>query len=198
MSGTNVWLKLKRSKRYLPEPYLLDSKMNVWHLPYPFALNHTVEEITDMCQAAEQDEARLLRIQKRILDRLAPLSGEISQSWFLPEKRRLKEFLEGESLLFIALHGGMGENGELQKTCEKRGIFFNGSGCQASALCMDKYATSQALAGLESQGIYTVKKRLDTVARFDRFTVDGYKSLWADLTSDLGTSTIIAKPVDDR
>ena len=45
MSGTNVWLKLRKSKTYKPKPYLLDFENNIWELPYALILNHTVEEI---------------------------------------------------------------------------------------------------------------------------------------------------------
>ena len=54
MSGTNVWLKLRRSGKYNPEPYLLDTKGNVWHLPYYMTLNHTVEEIEEVAKNAKK------------------------------------------------------------------------------------------------------------------------------------------------
>ena len=57
MSGTNVWLKLRRSSRYLPEPYLLDPQGEVWQLPYALCLNHTVEEIYENCLEAPAREA---------------------------------------------------------------------------------------------------------------------------------------------
>jgi len=48
--------------------------------------------------------------------------------------------------VFIALHGGEGENGAVQGALEMLGIPYNGSGVLASALCMDKYKTNQFLA----------------------------------------------------
>lgn len=47
--------------------------------------------------------------------------------------------------VFIALHGGEGENGTIQGTLEMLGIPYNGSSVLASALCMDKYKTTQFL-----------------------------------------------------
>ncbi len=41
-------------------------------------------------------------------------------------------------LAFLALHGGMGENGEIQGILEVLGIPYTGSGVLASALAMDK------------------------------------------------------------
>jgi len=42
-------------------------------------------------------------------------------------------------IVFNALHGGSGENGELQAALQLAGIPFSGSGAKASALAMDKY-----------------------------------------------------------
>jgi D-alanine-D-alanine ligase len=41
--------------------------------------------------------------------------------------------------VFIALHGGIGENGTLQALLDLSGICYTGSGVMASALAMDKY-----------------------------------------------------------
>lgn len=47
--------------------------------------------------------------------------------------------------IFIGLHGGPGENGAVQGTLEMLEIPYNGSSVLASALCMDKYKTTQYL-----------------------------------------------------
>lgn len=47
--------------------------------------------------------------------------------------------------VFIGLHGGHGENGGVQGTLEMLGLPYNGSGVLASALCMDKFRTTQFL-----------------------------------------------------
>jgi D-alanine-D-alanine ligase len=47
--------------------------------------------------------------------------------------------------VFIALHGGEGENGTIQGALEMIGMPYNGSSVLASALCMDKYKTTQFL-----------------------------------------------------
>lgn len=47
--------------------------------------------------------------------------------------------------VFIALHGGKGENGCVQGTLEMLGIPYNGSSVFTSALCMDKFQTTQFL-----------------------------------------------------
>ncbi len=44
-------------------------------------------------------------------------------------------------IVFIALHGGWGENGELQAALDFFGIKYTGSGYRASVLAMDKFAS---------------------------------------------------------
>ena len=50
---------------------------------------------------------------------------------------RLREF--DTSLVFLGLHGGSGENGQLQAALDLAGFRYTGSGFQACALTMDKY-----------------------------------------------------------
>jgi D-alanine-D-alanine ligase len=53
--------------------------------------------------------------------------------------------LPAETIYFLGLHGGEGENGAVQgllETCSRR---YTGSGVGASALCMDKHATRLVL-----------------------------------------------------
>ncbi len=48
-------------------------------------------------------------------------------------------------MVFIALHGGYGEDGRLQASLDLFGIGYTGSDARASAICMDKYATKSIL-----------------------------------------------------
>ena len=66
MSGTNVWLKLRGSTKYKPLPYLLESKNEVWKLPYSYILNHTVEEIIENAKNAKRDIEKLLFLIEKV------------------------------------------------------------------------------------------------------------------------------------
>lgn len=121
MSGTNVWLKLKTSKKYNPEPFLLDIDGNVWHLPYALMLNHTVEEITEHAKNALAEQEQLELLEKRVKTRLAVSDSDISETFFIPKRMSLKEFIDSSYYIFIALHGGFGEDGTLQRILEKEG-----------------------------------------------------------------------------
>ena len=197
MTGTNAWLKLRNSKKYHPEPYLLDLNGDVWHLPYGFALNHTVEEILDMCEKADHTAHKLTRLRTRILDKLNLLPGQASENVFLPEKMTLKQFIKKSDQVFLGLHGGIGENGELQKMLEKAGVIFNGPSSKASKLCANKYETAKALSGLESEGIYGARQLKVSVKELAKMTKPKLRAFWKESLKTLNAETIIVKPVDD-
>jgi len=71
-------------------------------------------------------------------------------------KKLLKDF-KSQDIIFNALHGGIGENGEIQLWLDKYSIPYTGSGSLASALCMDK-AKSKKIA--REQNILTPKWEL--------------------------------------
>lgn len=197
MSGTNAWLKLKKSKLYSPEPYLLDPNHNVWHLPYSLTLNHTVEEILETCKNAPQDEERLKILIQRVIDKLSPESGDINEKLILPKKITLKNFIKNSKYVFIGLHGGMGEDGTLQAMLEKSKVSFNGSGSASSKLSMDKYMTGEVVKKLSKDGIYTAKKKREKVSIFKNFKAKDFENYWEKLLTDLNVKNIIVKPVDD-
>lgn len=57
--------------------------------------------------------------------------------------------------VFIALHGGAGEDGRMQGLLDLMGLPYTGSGCAASALAMDKV---RAKALVESAGVRVAKQ----------------------------------------
>jgi D-alanine--D-alanine ligase len=199
MSGTNVWLKLKSSKKYEPCPFLLDLKNQVWRLPYTLTLNHTVEEIAQTCQGTRQAGRRLKKMADRVIAGLELDEKDLTAPWFTPEKMTLKNFIKKSPYVFIGLHGGAGENGQLQKKLEQARVPFNGSNSAASRLGMNKLATSRSLAGLEKQGIYSAKKivaDIDLLVKISRHAA-GLKKYWQTLQAKLASATIIVKPIDD-
>ena len=70
-----------------------------------------------------------------------------------PKAERFDDFLTAEALAvckaadvtFIALHGGEGENGEVQKILSENGVRFTGSDAGACALAMNKYLSKAAV-----------------------------------------------------
>jgi D-alanine-D-alanine ligase len=73
----------------------------------------------------------------------------------LAENDYIKKLVEEKiDLIFIALHGGQGEDGTVQGLLEAAGIPYSGSGVLASAVCMDKDCSKKIF---EYHGIKTPK-----------------------------------------
>lgn len=90
--------------------------------------------------------------------------------------------------IFIALHGGEGENGSIQGTLEMLEIPYNGSSVLTSSMCMDKYKTVNYL---KSCGFSVPESFLISKLEWQQ---NSEKVL--DMISSLGLPVII-KPHDD-
>jgi D-alanine--D-alanine ligase len=197
MSGTNSWLKLRESKKYSPKPFLLDTNGDVWKIPYAFTLNHTVEEIMENCKNAKKDEERLHFLIEKVQLRLAMQDGEATETFFLPEKITLDQFIEQSDFAFIGLHGGMGEDGTIQGLLRDAGVPFNGPSKETSEICMDKYATTQSLRGLDTEGIFTPAQQITAIKEFSQFTSKDFEKFWKTLQKSLNSKSPIVKPQTD-
>ncbi|MBA2686999.1 MAG: D-alanine--D-alanine ligase [Gemmatimonadaceae bacterium] len=62
---------------------------------------------------------------------------QISHGTFLPTLTSMPE-ITGADVVFLALHGGQGEDGTIQALLDMAGVRYTGSGHLASALAMDK------------------------------------------------------------
>ena len=158
MSWLNVINKLLSRGRYRVLPVFVDSENRYWEVPYHVALRHTVEEIEH--QLAVQPAEREKNVRRyvdeiatwgpRLESRVDRHEISLQQSPLTPVS--LRHVVEGCDFVFIALHGGRGEDGTLQRELEEFGTPFNGSGSAASALCMDKFATAKRLESLAIAG----------------------------------------------
>tara|TARA_B100000674_G_scaffold10484_1_gene7884 strand:+ start:1217 stop:2110 length:894 start_codon:yes stop_codon:yes gene_type:complete len=77
-----------------------------------------------------------LAVVESIKDKYDVKSIDISDDY-----SNLNEKLIDIDLVFIALHGGFGENGTIQKYFEKHNIKFTGSDSKSSSIAMDKNKT---------------------------------------------------------
>lgn len=197
MSGTNVWLKLRRSKKYQPQPYLLDPKGNVWHLPYHLCLNHTVEEITENCENYQNAKAKLGEFEDRARLRLGLLEAKNEEEFFEPQKLTLKKFFNESDFVFIALHGGDGENGNFQKVLASKGVKFNGPDEKVSRLCMDKWDTSRFIDDLNIQGVTAIQGKIVKTGAMYKFNDSDFRLFWRNIRKEFGSETLIVKPRAD-
>ena len=194
MSGTNVWLKLRNSKKYEPKPYLLDFDNNVWELPYGFILNHTVEEIIHNAKNAKKNHKKTNELVNIVKNELMLEKNEASEPLFIPKKISFENFVNKSKFVFLGLHGGDGENGNIQKFLKEKRIKFNGSEEIASRICMDKFGTGELIRGLKISGASTTYQK---VIAIKNIKLDEIHQLWKKLTKSLMTKTLIVKPKDD-
>lgn len=195
MSGTNVWLKLLHVADYQPSPYLLAPEHKVWELPYSFMLNYTVEEILAHCTASEEIVSKLQILIPPICERLG-MPALIENALLQPREMTLDQFcqesINGNAFIFIALHGGEGENGTLQAKLNQCKLAYNGSDIEPSNLCMDKYRTGKILCDLKDPLLTSTAKILIPVKQ-----VKKAENIWKDAVRELKTTDILIKPQAD-
>ncbi|XP_031095493.1 uncharacterized protein LOC115999733 [Ipomoea triloba] len=222
ISGTNVWLNLRAFDDLEVTPCLLapgngySSKLDgnkqgvksrtVWSLPYSLILRHTIEEVLDAClEAIEPDRVALTsHLRSQVMTDL--MEGLRNHEWFhgfdisdeLPERFSLGDWVklakETQATVFIAVHGGIGEDGTLQSLLEDEGVPYTGPGVVASRTCMDKVATSLALENLADSGVLTINKVVKRKEELLKLPVTG---LWHDLITKLRSNTLCVKPARD-
>ena len=195
MSGTNVWLKLRGSQIYKPYPYLLGKGEQVWQLPYSYILNHTVEEIIENAQNAKKDWARLAFLVEKVKLKLAPEVGDATEEFFLPAKFSLNDLVKRHQFVFLGLHGGVGEDGTIQKMLTTKKIRYNGPDGITSALCMDKLMTSVRIKDAKIPGVSVAPQHL--LSKKDILKKLDAEKYWKMLLEKFNTKTIIAKPRGD-
>jgi len=114
---------------------------------------------------------------------------------FDPAERPLSELKdEGFVRAFIALHGGYGENGQLQGALDFYGIRYTGSGVLGSALGMDKLRTKLVWqqTGVPTPPFETVMRGDDYDARSDEIVAKLGLPLFVKPASE-GSSVAVIK-----
>ena len=214
MSGTNVWLKLLRSELVEATPFLLSGEDGVqagdtcvWSLPYPTVLRHTVEEVSAAALQSQEPMARAL---------LAELRAEVFHGLRLDEgqtrivgegtcrRMTLPEFIAeakaSGAIVFIAVHGGIGENGVLQGMLSAAGLTYTGSGAEASELCADKSVTGKIVAALGDADIGCASKSLRPLSDLVTAASDAgplWRALEVELLGGRPGAALCVKPNND-
>ncbi|MFH1462073.1 MAG: ATP-grasp domain-containing protein [bacterium] len=89
------------------------------------------------------EKKELYKLTTRLL--VQNSTGEISSLLTKDLKLSWSDLPDICDFVFIALHGGIGEDGSIQGMLEMLNLPYNGSGVLASSLCMDKFKTVQYL-----------------------------------------------------
>lgn len=191
ISGRNIWLKLLNSDKYQPTPLFLDQNKTIWKLPYHLFLNHTCEEI-QACISQHQADQSIDNIAREL--GCAPPETQLSS---YPLEDFLANLANQGAYIFIALHGGFGENGKLQDLLAHYNIAHNGSCAKGSRLCIDKYQTQTHLQEHNIPGLKIQKQIILSANTLTSWDKNSAKKLWQQLSTQLDTNTLIIKPRED-
>jgi len=93
---------------------------------------HEVHAVDPALPAGSSAEPQAAKIGERPPDDIAPLPAGETFAWLNAKPVRSAD------VIFVALHGGAGEDGTIQALLESAGIVYTGSGILASALAMNK------------------------------------------------------------
>ena len=80
---------------------------------------------------------------KAVIDACVENGYTVTEFGFINDYKKHLKRLKTQNIIFNALHGGIGENGSIQKWLDKNNIKYTGSGSIASSLCMDKDASKE-------------------------------------------------------
>ena len=94
------------------------------------------------------------------------------------------------AFVFLGLHGGIGESGELQQKLEEANIPFNGCDAKASSLCMDKHLTALTIESLNDPHILPMSQISFEIE-------ENGENIWKRAIEKFGTSDLIVKPQCD-
>ena len=136
---------------------------------------------------SEEREISLLS-GKNILDALHQAGIEAESFDWHPDK--MSEFLKaGYGRVFIALHGGSGENGMVQAMLELAGIPFTGVRMRPAAICMDKSVSKTIVSGTE---VNTPAGVLKSVAEICALRENhGLEACYDDIVKKVGLPMVI-------
>ncbi len=194
-SGRNVYEKLSSSESYRPVPVFLTAPINPAHkeedfvlyqLPINLLLKDNADDIRD--KLIKQEEHPVIQ---EIRDACRDITVRYADPdvVFHPDHLPIAELPDRVDLVFIALHGRPGEDGQVQRKLEKLNLPYNGSSPESSSVTIDKYETLHALydGGLPvTEQLLATKQDYQLNARGFRQRVENRFGF-----------PIIAKPVDD-
>ncbi len=135
-----------------------------------------------------ESEEREISIQSGtcIANALHSIGIEVDTFDWHPSK--MGEFLsKGYERVFIALHGGSGENGTVQAMLDLAGIPYTGVGMRPASICMDKQLSKTIVA---AHGV-PVPRCITIPAKDALKKLESAKHDWSDIISQLSIPMII-------
>ncbi len=183
---------------------LMDQGSHFTEIGLFFALHHDVEEIQALVEAPAE-RARIEAIASRVGAELGFDARRSRRHLFVGETTDLSGAVEQADFVFLALHGGPGEDGRLQAALEVLGKAYNGCGAQSSHLCSDKVLAIEHIAerclqagSASLEGVATPQQHEVSLGELTSWIHAGeWRTRFASLREQLGSSRIVGKPAAD-
>jgi D-alanine--D-alanine ligase len=195
-SGIFVGLSLL-SLGYCVRFVLMDSDCHFTEIGLFYSLHHDVEEIRTLVEAP----ARRMRIEALARELGAELGLDPLRACAhltVGPRSSLAEVVQEADFVFLALHGGPGEDGRLQTALEALQKPYNGCGPEASRLSSDKRLAVERVANLRLEGIATPRQREVTLFELAAWRKQGnWRTRYLSLREELGADALVGKPASD-
>ncbi len=180
---------------------LMDMRSRYTDIGLFYVLHHDVEEI----QALVDDPLRRSTIEavsRSIRAEFAMTGGSADDALSVGNPTALAESVASADFVFLALHGGPGEDGRLQLALERLGRPFNGSGPKAANVAADKAVTAERVRAMAMSGVEAPAQREVDVFEigawlneFDGSTAAATR--FRALCEELGAEVLVCKPATD-
>lgn len=189
-SGRNIYEKLSSSVDYTAIPIFVSKDEEKGHVLHTLPINLLLKD------NADDIKEKIYHFSKHpIINTIQQEAKGITRHFaneaqlFAPKAVSYEELKEMVDMVFIALHGRPGEDGDVQARLEKLHIPFNGSSSHSAHITINKYETLQRLreAGFPTANQYVVQK--------SSFTSDKQGTMHR--IESLFSYPFIAKPIDD-
>ena len=181
--------------------HLMDLRSRYTEIGLFYVLHHDVEEI----QALVDDPLRRATVEAVARDIRADFAMDDDASdpaLAVGCPASLAEAAADADFVFLALHGGPGEDGRLQLALDRIGRPYNGSGPRAADLAGDKVATAERVRALGLPGVGAPAQRPVDVFELGEWLagIDGPAAAAARyraLCDELGADVLVCKPAAD-
>ncbi len=181
--------------------HLMDLRSRYTEIGLFYVLHHDVEEI----QALVDDPVRRATIEsvgRAVRTDFAMADGAAEAALAVGPTTSLADATVDADFVFLALHGGPGEDGRLQLALDQLGRPYNGSGPRAADVAGDKAVTAHQVRTLGLAGVGAPAQRTVDVFELGEWLdqIDGpgaaaerYRSLCDELAADV----LVCKPAAD-
>jgi D-alanine--D-alanine ligase len=181
--------------------HLMDLRSRYTEIGLFYVLHHDVEEI----QALVDDPVRRATIEevgRAVRADFAMSDGAAATALAVGATTSLADATEDADFVFLALHGGPGEDGRLQLALERLGRPYNGSGPRASDVASDKSATADRVRALGLSGVDAPAQRSVDVFELGEWLerIDGPGAAaerFRVLCDELSADVLVCKPAAD-